>query len=180
MPRLELRYLEDGEWLSVSTNPERGGSAISMEPESHDVIAATDPSKGMARMIRPTGHFKIDAPYDNRLKDWGLQLNDIPRMYDNLRFDAITALFGEEVTEQVQLYHRTYNERRESVGDLIAKFMRRGPMRLSEGFDMTKSRIIEIHRDLNAVTQEARAALLEQAIEDSGRLVIARSVLIAD
>jgi hypothetical protein len=100
-------------------------------------------------------------------------------MYDRIKYGVIGELFGEEVTAEIQRYYRTYNARRESVGDLIAKFMRRGPLTLDEGFGMMKPREIEVRRDLNAATREARERLLEQALEDSGRLVVARSVLIA-
>lgn len=177
---MNAAYLEDGEWLSISTNLERSGSLIGIEPEEADSIAATDPSKGWARTISPTGDFQMHAPYEDRLNDWGLQLNGLTRMYDRLKFDAITELFGDETTAQIHLYHQEYDQKRESVGDLIAKFMRRGPLRIEEGFVMMKSHNYTVERDINALTHDARANLLKTATEDSGRLIIARSVLIAN
>lgn len=178
MALMNLAYLEDGEWLSVSTNIERSGSLISIEPEESHSIAATDPSRGWARMISPTGNFKMNAPYDDRLNDWGLQLDGLTRVYDRLKFDVISELFGEETTAQIHSYHQKYAQKRESVGDLLAKFMRRGPLRIEEGFGMMKNHNFTVERDINALTRDARANLLKTATEDSGRLVIARSVLI--
>jgi hypothetical protein len=192
MAEIDIAYLEDGEWLSVSTNP-RSGRLLGIEPAVTDEIAVTesepfvevrpgvfDASRGWARMVSPAGQFKINAPYDDRLSDWGLELTGIPRMYDRLKLDVITQLFSEEVTEQIEQYHRKYNRRRESVGDLIAKFMRRGPQSMEEDFDIMKSKTLVTSRDINAETRDARASVLEQAIEGSGRVIIARSVLIAE
>jgi hypothetical protein len=133
MPEISLAYLEDGEWLSVSTNPDLSGRLIGIEPADRDEITATaseppvevqpgvyDMSGGWARTVSPGGNFKIHAPYDDPLSDWGLELTGIPRMYDHLKLGAITEYFGEEVTGLIQKYHHDYNPRRESVGDLCA------------------------------------------------------------
>lgn len=180
MAEVGMTYLEDGEFLSINTNMDRGGSLITIEPAEHEVIAATDPSRGWTRMVSPAGHVAVNVPYDDHLSDWGLQLSGIPRMFEGLRLAVITALFTDIVTAEVKQYHRKYNSRRESVGDILAKYMRRGPLRLDEGFALYKSHAVITGRDINAETREARKRLLAQASEDSGRLVVARSTFILD
>jgi hypothetical protein len=193
MAEMGITYLEDGEWLSISTNLQRSGSLIGIEPDQNHQIQATgteqpveiapgvyDISGGWTRSVSQAGNFKMHAPYDDRLNDWMLELDGIPRMYAKLKLGAIAQLFGEEVTKQIQSYQSKYGPRRESVGDILAKFMRRGPMSIQEGFAMMKSHKFMTSRDINSETRDARARLLESAIEDSGRLVVARSVLIAD
>lgn len=193
MAEMSMTYLEDGEWLSINTNTRRSGAYISIEPLGQDIVYATgspppvevepgvyDISEGWARMVSPAGAFTIFAPEDDRLKDWMLELTGMPRLFPKLKLGVMALLFGGEVVRQVELYHREFGSRRESVGDLLAKSMDRGALSMGEASAAVRSRVFVSEADVNAQTQNAREQLLGSAVEDSGRLVIARSVLIVE
>lgn len=131
-----------------------------------------------SRVVSPNGNFTITAPYDDRLEDWAIELSGLPRMYDKLESDNLQALFGKQVVEIVHNYHNRYYHKRESAGDLIAKWMRRGPISLAAGFAMHKNFTVQADADINSITRRSREELLQSAREDSGRLIIARSTLI--
>ena len=180
-----MTYLEDGEWLSVATNADSYGDMLSMAPPEHEaVIAAPSDNPGigntMAREVSTRGNFRITAPYYAYLEDWMLELTGVPRLYDNLQFDALEALFGGHAVEHIHRYHEQFGARRESVGDLLATAAAHGPHTATEALGSFKSYTMRTAPGLNERTKNARKQLLAGARYDSGKLLVARSVLIAD
>ena len=156
MSEMSVAYTEDGEWISIATNVASYGSMVPMEPDKNTVVTASQTEapvstfsgllnlsigKFWARGIDTQGNFSVSAPYDDRLVDWQLQLSGFPRIYEKLKLRTIEALFGVEVVEQIHAYHGNYSPKRESVGDLLMKYARRGPLTHSEAMsDMKQSK----------------------------------------
>ncbi|HSX29460.1 MAG TPA: hypothetical protein VLE73_02775 [Candidatus Saccharimonadales bacterium] len=188
-----VSYTKDGEWIGLVATPKRGGDLITMVSAGDDSVmtspndpqAAIGPyvfskADGWTRTISPAGRFRISAPKEDQLSDWRLQLDGLPRMYDRLKLDAVAGLFGTAVAEQVEWYHEAFGSHPESVGDLVMTAGNRKPVSIEEMVGALRYRSLTTIQDVNHETREARADLLSQATHEGGRLVVARSVLIAD
>jgi len=189
-----MAYLEDGEWLNIDTNPDYSGNLISVESSGDDNVLATDStlnmveiapdvfdiSEGWARSISTRGDFSIVVPRRDILSDWQLELNGLPRMYDRLNFDAITDLFGKVATQQIHWYQNQFGDRRESVGDSLAKHQQAGPLNIADALSTYKSRTVKTRQNINKDTLWARYRLYQTVTEENGRFTVARTALIND
>lgn len=195
--RFGITFMEDGEFLAISTNSARSyiDGFVSIAPIDNETVVATPPApiaemvgdadydsvqqeRIWSRALSPRGSFKILAPYSDRLSDWQIQFNGLPRMFDRLKFDVMEDLFGESVVALVLEYERHYGPRRESFGDLLAKAMQEGPLTKDDALGMYTHGHVDWEEDVNGTTRAARLEVLKAAQVQGDNLVVDRSLLI--
>lgn len=141
MTEISAWYTQDGEWLELKT-ASSCGAAVLYEPAENDAISVAEPeatpqeaisfdaangtiialdlSRGWTPTSSAAGTFRMYAPADRQLEDWGLVLQGLPRIHGRLNEQGAINLFGEDALGMLHAIYAATICRRESIGDLRA------------------------------------------------------------
>jgi hypothetical protein len=193
MTEFQAFHTPDGEWLEVTT-AQYSGPVLVIGSEDHDITTAMEPkllpesdnidldsSLGWVPMTSASGTFSIFAPEARPLEDWTLKILGLPRIRNGLNVQGMVNLFGEDTLRMVNTIYKRTLSRHQSTADLRDQEQTMGPIS-SETMRSKLGRlghfIINTPDDLNEITRANRQELLNNTREQSGRLTVARNVLI--
>lgn len=196
---LRIKYTQNAEWVMARTDGDYYGDLALIKPKTSDIrniipsaseepiegdIIDLDKQKGWSPIMSPHGSFEIfiPKPAHLRLASWTLELYGLPRIYPNLRMDAVANLFGPELPTYLELIHTETARFHESAGDLQATEAAKGLRTTAEMQEEDRERMQSIVTEIQDLTPEAmanRQALIDGAEfkQHGSLLVVDRSVL---
>lgn len=192
---LRIKYTQNAEWVMARADGDHYGDLALIKPRKNDIRDIVPPAseepikghvidlserKGWSPIMSPRGSFEIFIPKPAylRLASWTLELYGLPRMYPNLRMDAVANLFGPELPTYLELIHTETTRFHESAGDLQVTEAAKGLRTTAEMQEEDRERMQSIVTETQDLTPEVMAN--RQALIDSARSKQHGNLLIVD
>lgn len=192
---LRIKYTQNAEWVMARTGDDYYGDLalikskksdirdivppVSEEPIKGDIIDLSE-RKGWSPIMSTHGSFEIFIPKPAylRLASWTLELYGLPRMYSNLKMDAVADLFGPELPTYLELIHSETARFHESAGDLQVTEAVKGLRTTAEMQEEDRERMQTIITEVQDLTPEVMAN--RQALIDGAKSKQHGSLLVVD